>query len=230
MTPTHGLRHGHRVDRRGRRRRHAAGRRGHDLELGQDFVGTLPPIGRELLQTAHHHARQGRLHRRPVFLDRIRLLCHVRCQDRLRRGRRERRLAAQHLVGHDPQGVDVGPVVGVGIGRRLFGGHVGRRSQRHAQRGQRRARVTARSSHRLGDAEVGHQGVLARQHHVVGLDVAVDHALGVSVRQGIGHVPHDAERVANRKAPLAGQLGAQRFALDIRHDVVQQVAFGAGRQ
>ncbi len=36
------------------------------------------------------------------------------------------RAAAQNLVGHHPEGVDVGPVVGVRVGRGLLGRIVGR--------------------------------------------------------------------------------------------------------
>ena len=41
---------------------------------------------------------------------------------------RERRLAREHLVGEHAERVDVGAVVGRGVGGRLLGRHVGRRA------------------------------------------------------------------------------------------------------
>lgn len=44
----------------------------------------------------------------------------------LRRRGREGRLAGQQLIGHHAEGVEVGPVIDVRIGRGLLRGHVGR--------------------------------------------------------------------------------------------------------
>ena len=44
-------------------------------------------------------------------------------------------------------------------------------------------------AHRPRDAEVGHQHLVARQQDVVGLDVAVHHALGVGVGERVGGRP-----------------------------------------
>jgi len=113
-------------------------------------------------------------------------------------------------------------VIHVGIGHRLFRRHVGRGAQGDAQGGQRR--LAGRGADGLGDAKVGDHGVLPREEHVVRLDIAMDHAFGVSVGQRVRHLAQNPHRFAHRQLPLAGQLGAQRLALDERHDVVEEIA------
>ena len=79
-------------------------------------------------------------------------------QHSLGAGGGERRPAGQHLVGDDTYGIQIGAVIDVRIGRGLFRSHVGRRAQRHPQR----SKIAApRLGHRLGDTEVGDQGVIA---------------------------------------------------------------------
>ena len=75
---------------------------------------------------------------------------------------------------------------------------------------------------RLGDTEVGHQGVMIGQEHVVGLDVAVDHAVAMGIAQGVRHVAQHPERLGHRQLAIAGEPGPQRLALDQRHGVVEQ--------
>ncbi len=48
---------------------------------------------------------------------------------------------------------------------------------------------------RLGDAEVGDDGVPAREQHVLGLQVAVHHAVAVRVGERVGELAHQAHRV-----------------------------------
>ena len=50
----------------------------------------------------------------------------------------------------------------------------------------------------------------------------------VGVVQGRGHVARDLERVLQRQLPLALEPLAQRFALDVGHDVVEQIPGLAG--
>ena len=81
----------------------------------------------------------------------------------------------------------------VRIGRRLLRRHVGRRAERDARGGE--LLPPGGLAHRLGHAEVGHQGVPAGEHHVVRLDVAVHHARRVRVGQRVGHLEQDPDRV-----------------------------------
>ena len=103
---------------------------------------------------------------------------------RLRRGAGEWREASQHLVTDHGEGVDIRPRIDVALPRRLFRRHVAGRSQREAGVGEPvpAPRLGERSSH----AEVGQHGVAAEEQDVLRLDVAVDHALRVRVRQCVG--------------------------------------------
>ena len=58
------------------------------------------------------------------------------------------------------------------------------------------------------------------QQDVLGLDVAVDHAVAVGVVERVGDFGRDPDRIVDRELLLAGQPIAQRFALDERHHVV----------
>ena len=60
------------------------------------------------------------------------------------------------------------------------------------------------------------------EQDVLGLDVAVDHAVLVGVLQRVGHLAGDAHRVLDGQLLLARQPVAQRLALDVGHDVEDQ--------
>ena len=66
------------------------------------------------------------------------------------------------------------------------------------------------------------------EQHVVGLDIAVDHAVAVGVGERVYHFAQDLHRFGYRELALAAQLGAERLAGDERHDVIEQVAGGGG--
>ena len=163
--------------------------------------------------------------RRPLGPERGRLLGEDLGDDGLRAGAGERRLAGEHLVGHGAERVHVAPGADLALAHRLLGRHVGRRAERHP--GLRHA-VAAGLLHGEGDAEVGDQGGAVLEQDVLRLDVAMDDALAVGVVERGGDLPREPERLVHRELPLAGQPGAQRFAGDVRHDVVEQ-AVGLAR-
>ena len=66
------------------------------------------------------------------------------------------------------------------------------------------------------------------QQDVLGLDVAVDHALPVGVVERRGHLGGDPDGVGDGELLLAVEPVAQRLAVDERHDV-EQVAVGLAR-
>ncbi len=205
-------------------RRDAAGGRRHGVELGEQLIGRLPPVGRPFLEAAHHEGGERRGDGGPQRRQRVRGQRDVRREHRLRARGDERRPPPQHLVGEHADRVQIGAVVGARVGGPLLGGHVGGRAQGDAERGERAA---ARGrAHGLGDAEVGYDRVLSREQHVVGLDIAMHHALGVGVRQRVHDVPEDAHRLPDRELALASELGAQRLAGDEWHDVVEQAEGG----
>ena len=51
-----------------------------------------------------------------------------------------------------------------------------------------------------------------------------------AIGERVGHVAEDAYRLGDRELALARQLGAERLALDVRHDVVEEVPASAGGQ
>ena len=162
---------------------------------------------------------------RAVLADRIGRATHVLGQHGRRAGPDEGRAAGDHLVAEGADRVDIGALVGTGVGGGLLGRHVGGRAERHAERRERGA--AGGLGDRLGDAEVGHEGMLAREQHVVGLHVAVHDAVRVGVRERVAHVAQDPHRLADRQLVLLHEPGAQRLPLHAGHDVVEEVAVRA---
>src|SRR2546430_11828406 len=88
----------------------------------------------------------------------------------LRRGAGERRLPHEHLVDHARQAVLVAPPVDLRAPRRLLRAHVGGGADYGP--GLRELVLVSRRRDGAGDPEVRDHGWAARQHHVLGLDVA----------------------------------------------------------
>ena len=85
--------------------------------------------------------------------------------------------------------------------------------------------VSARGfGHRLGHAEIHDQRVAARQQHVLGLDVAVDHAGAVGRGERLGDLAQQPHGLGYRKLADAREPVAQRLALYERHHVVEEAA------
>ena len=132
----------------------------------------------------------------------------------------ERRLAGQQAVERRPQAVDIRPrsqPFELALG--LLGAHVSRSAQRAAGErlgtaaGRRRheqplARLGPRldAAHRLGQPPVDDQGLAVLAHDDIGrLDVAVDHAAGVGIIDGVADVHESAEQLAERQVARAGR-------------------------
>jgi hypothetical protein len=105
----------------------------------------------------------------------------VGCQRLLSGPTRERRPPRDELVAHNSEGVEIDPMIHAGIGRRLLRCHVGRSAKRDASCSE--LLPSRRLADRLGHAEVRYQRVSSREHHVVGLHIAVHHAMRVRVRE-----------------------------------------------
>ena len=130
----------------------------------------------------------------------------------------QRRLTDQHFVEHAPQAVHVGARIDGAAAHQLLGAHIGQRADGVAPG----ECVAARGAHRARNAEVGHPGVVSGQEDVFRLDVAMNDALRVCVRQCVADFECDAHRFLEWQASLALQAGPQRLALDVRHHVVTQ--------
>ena len=64
----------------------------------------------------------------------------------------------------------------------------------------------------------------ALHEDVLGLDVPVDHATAVGVTQRVGDLAGDPKGVVKGQLLLAREAPSQRLALDVGHDVVEQLA------
>ena len=114
----------------------------------------------------------------------------------------ERRLAGKHLVQHAAKRVDVGPGVGQALARRLFRTHVSGRADGHP----RLREAASATLDGARDAEIGDHGVPAAEQDVLGLDVAMDHALPMRIVESVGYLAGDAHGISNRQLALALQL------------------------
>ena len=147
----------------------------------------------------------------------------------------EGRAPGHHLVEHRAEGELVGAVVHR-TPARLLGRHVPDRAHDDARGGVGRPQdvgpgrhlrdvlagrplVTAAVAAQLGEAEVEDLHVaVARQHHVLGLEVAVDDAGGVRAGEPVGQLAGDVEHLPGRQRELGANQVAQRRAVHELHD------------
>src|ERR1700682_2224778 len=73
-----------------------------------------------------------------------------------------------------------------------------------------------------GDAEICNHRLPVVQENVLGLEIAMDYAMPVRVVQRRRDRRCNVYGFFDGKLLLSRQLGAQGFAVDIRHDVIQQ--------
>src|SRR5687767_2935356 len=66
------------------------------------------------------------------------------------------------------------------------------------------------------------------EQNVGRLDVAMDDAMLMRVRERVGHLAYDSHRIPDGKFALALEPALERFARDERHDVVEQSVLEAG--
>ena len=71
------------------------------------------------LEALHDERRQRGRHLRAAGRNRLRRLGQVRADQLMERANAERRLAAEHLVGHAPEGIQVGAMVHRVAGRAM---------------------------------------------------------------------------------------------------------------
>ena len=179
----------------------------------------MPAIGGELLERPVDRELDRDRHRLALNGEAPRLFRQKASDDRLHRRPGERRLSGQHLVGHGPERVDVGPGIDRAFPHCLLGRHVLGGAEAQSRLGHP---VAAGVLDREGDPEVGHRGVAVLEEDVLGLDVAMDHAEAVGVAEGVGHFARDLHGVLDRQLLLALQPGAEGLARHQRHHVVEE--------
>ena len=179
---------------------------------GRGLVAVLDPLGQRL----HHDGVDLRRHLGVVVGRGSGRLADVLVGDRDGGVADERRPAGQQLVEQAAGGVDVGPGVD-----RLAAGLLRREVLRGADHGRGLGHRAGGVGHRPGDAEVHHLHVAGRrEHHVAGLDVAVDDAGAVAVVERRQHAAGDLERPLGQDLAALAQDVAQGPAGDELHDDV----------
>ena len=219
------------------RRRWVRGWDGPDRRAGPHEVlqhlaaGGLAMVG-ILRQHLRDRLRQRGSRRRIRLRHRRRDRGHDALEHDVQRGAHERLEPGQQLVEDHAEREDVGALVDPAAVARL-GRHVLRRAgdDPFSRGGRRQRHRPGRSRRRLGvtrDAEVEDLDLpVAGQHQVLGLDVAVDHAVGVGRAhrahalgmgggQGLETLAGESPELLERDRP--GHAGAQRRALDVLHD------------
>jgi hypothetical protein len=176
------------------------------FEQRHQLLGPLPPVRGPFLQAFHHQLGHGRRHFTPLG-HRHGRLSHVGRENRLGRIAAKRRIARQHLVRQDAQRVDVGPMIGMWVRRRLLRGHVRRRAECDAGGGQLLPAGCLADG--LGHSEIRDQRMPARQHHVLGFDVPMHDARLVRVGERVGYVSKNSRRLGHGEFALPEQLLTQ---------------------
>ncbi|CAA9305477.1 MAG: hypothetical protein AVDCRST_MAG11-1129, partial [uncultured Gemmatimonadaceae bacterium] len=196
------------------------------VERPHDVVGVLRPVAGVLPQQPHDQRGERGADVGPALGEWRGGLREVSGEQRLRRAAAERVPAGEQLVGDHAERVEVGPVVGGGVGGRLLGCHVRGRPHCEAERragtlGRARPALGGRRE-RLRHAEVGDHRVPAREEHVLRLEVPVHHALGVRVGQRVGQLAQEPHGVRDGQRPVARQPRPEGLALDEGHRVERQ--------
>ena len=176
---------------------------------GRGLVAVLEALGQRL-----HHDRVDLRRQVGVVLRRRRhRLAHVLVGDGDRAVADERRASGEQLVEQAAGGVDVGSRVD-GLATRLLGGEVLRGADHGCRLGHRRLGVADRT----GDAEVHHLHVTGGgEHHVAGLDVAVDDPRAVAVVERGQHAAADLQGPLGQDLATLAEYVAQGAAGDVLH-------------
>ncbi len=173
-----------------------------------------------------NHRFGGRWQLRIELSRRRRRLCDMLHHDGRGRISLEGYAAANHLVQHDAQRVQIAARIHR-LTRGLLRRHVGRRPH-HAAGGAELSRI----AEHLGDAEIGQDRLaLGREHDVGRFDIAMNGITFVRVVQGRGQFCQQARRFGQRhdRAPAAPlrQAILQRAAIQVFHDHERLLVFDA---
>src|SRR5262249_49999439 len=120
----------------------------------------------------------------PERHERPRLIGHYLGDDRLDGRSSERRLAGKHLVCNDAERVDVAAVIDASLTHRLLGAHVLRTPERNPSLCET---LLTGMLHGERNTEVRDERVTVLEENVLRLDVAVNDAVRVGMRQRIGN-------------------------------------------
>ena len=134
-------------------------------------------------------------------------------------------LAAQRLVEHDPERVEIGPLVDRGAAQ-LLGRHVAHRADRQPAAGHPGEAAHARDPEvhelHLRAGTVLIRPVPVRQVDVGGLDVAMNDARCVRRREPVAEAAHDREQLRRRHRPDPPEPHREVLALEQLHREVER--------
>jgi hypothetical protein len=194
------------------------------LLAGPKRVGQLAralPARRPLfLQAPLDDFRQRTRHLRSGLGERLVWRGNVLRGDRTEAGTVERDVAGQHRVGEHAERVDVAAAVEVDLACGLLGGHVLRRAERATHFVRRRV---GRADER--DTEVGEQRAVgaALDQNVLGLEVAMHDPFAMRVLEYLRELDEHPARNVRVEPPLAPQPHAERLAVHVAHDEVDEI-------
>src|SRR5476649_202239 len=186
---------------------------------GKLLGGAIAALGIAFERAVHPSLQYGR-DRRIHLPRRHRIVQQAVIHDGKRIWPGKWRLPGEHFIQHHAQRVDVAAGIAP-LTFYLFGGDVFGRSHDLRQLGERETPASGLG----GDAEVDELDlVVLVDHDILGFQIAVDHAVGVNVVQGVADPGGDSNRPAGWKFALLAEDLAEQAALDPLHDHVHLAA------
>ena len=189
------------------------------LERASEVRHVVESIGRAQLERSGQHGVVGHGQAGSEGRCRRRVPAHLTRDDRPGGATGERRRSGEHLVGDARQRVLVRPGVERGIPADLLRAHVADRST-HAAGGREGFHLLRKD--RLREAEVGEHRVASREEHIARLHVAMNDALSVCVREGLGQLARDPRGFVDGQRALAPEPVAQAGPPHVRHRIEDQ--------
>src|ERR1700693_3735249 len=191
----------------------AGGDRGRVAQILQELGCALVAVARQALDGLEHDGFEVRVNARHEVGERPRLLFGLRAHDRQRVWAGEGQVAREHFVEDGPQGVDVGAHVASPAADLLGRNVVGRADRaRETQPCEPARRLIER------DAEVDDLHLPRWRHQdVLGLQIAVNDAAIVHVRERLADLLRNGQSARHRQGMLLFQHRAQALALDQLH-------------
>ena len=130
------------------------------------------------------------------------------------------KLSCEHLVQDNARGIDIYPVVLILLSRGLLGRHVIGCPEHGAGPGQ--SHVLRLRGLELGNAEIEYLYEIGfprffYQGYIIGLEVAMNDALGVHRVQGVEHLDDDTRGIIDGQHPVLHETG-QAHAVEVLHD------------
>ena len=182
-----------------------------------ELLSTRLAVGGQELQRPSHGSVDVVRYIGAYRLQRGRCLRELLRENHLDGRTRVRWLSREKCVEHTRERVDITPGVHLVVSRGLFRTHVTRSSERDTSS---RQSLFFPGIQRERDPEVGDERTTPTQEDIARLDVPVHDALSVRDVECFGYVGSNCDGLIDGKLLLPLQPIPERFALDVRHNVV----------